>query len=369
MFTQAIIKPADLGKPAASDPQHATRNTEPNVLAEDSRSKKDISPSPSTDQNPATANPITGSIPIPPVMKPASGSVHSPPADISGSAQAATAKSLDPTTSPPQPIVGQLSSATTNSLISSAPPNGTGSALDKSRMKFVAEKNEVAGRAGQKMPSAPASDDVVSDLEVKHVSAVASDLSNREKDSFDPSVTLDWTSKPAVFSAEPGAMSAVQSADNSAVQAERVAHLVNQQVIMVRQSGDNNLAVSLKLDAHTELSLQLSQHNGQIQASLRCERGNVEGLGQHWSDLQTSLAKQNVQLLPLENNGSSRNSTFNPPSTAANDSSFQQSSQNPQRQSRDLPQELTRARPRCQNRFRPNNKTKIASPQGWEALA
>jgi hypothetical protein len=73
-------------------------------------------------------------------------------------------------------------------------------------------------------------------------------------------------------------------------------------------------------------------------------------------------------LLPLENNGSSRNSTFNPPSSGANDSSFQQSPQNPQRQTRDLSQDLT-ATVTAVKTVSATTKTKIASPQGWEALA
>ena len=82
--------------------------------------------------------------------------------------------------------------------------------------------------------------------------------------------------------------------------------LVTQEVAMIKQSGANSLAVSLKIDPQTELFLQLTNHDGQIQASLRCERGSMAGLDTHWGQLQESLSRQNVQLLPLEEKFSSR---------------------------------------------------------------
>jgi hypothetical protein len=232
-------------------------------------------------------------------------------------------------------------------------------------MKFVAEKNETAGRTVQKLPSASSTSGVVTTSAAKPVAAADSDASAK-KDGFESTLNFDWAGKPAVFSMEQGNVSTTTATDTAA-QVERVSRLVNQEVVMIRQSGANNLAVSLKVDAHTELFLQLTHHDGQIQASLRVERGSGAGLDQHWNDLQESLAKQNVQLLPLENKAVVRN-TFSPLPETAGNSSFQQPSQNSQRQAREVAQDFTTAAP-VKTISTKTTKTKTISRQGWESWA
>jgi hypothetical protein len=85
-----------------------------------------------------------------------------------------------------------------------------------------------------------------------------------------------------------------------AVRVEQVERMISREVVMVRQSGVQALAVTVKVDSHTSLFLQLTNHNGQIEASVRCEKGDISGLDRNWGQLQESLARQNVQLLPLE---------------------------------------------------------------------
>jgi hypothetical protein len=151
-------------------------------------------------------------------------------------------------------------------------------------------------------------------------------------------------------------MSSPQPLDQAAAQVERVAQMVNQEVLSLRQSGASTLAVSLKVDAHTELFLQVSNHNGQIAASIRCERGNLNGLDGHWGDLQESLARQNVQLLPLEVKAS------------ANTSSFDSANQNQPREARELPQATTA--PAAAKAVAANKpKTKTNTRRGWESWA
>ncbi|MGP8200994.1 MAG: hypothetical protein ACLQU4_15995 [Limisphaerales bacterium] len=162
---------------------------------------------------------------------------------------------------------------------------------------------------------------------------------------------------------------AAPSVDHAAIQAERVGHLLNQQVVMIRQSGANNIAVSLKLDPHTELSLQLTNHNGQIEASVRWERGSVAGLENHWKDLQESLARQNVQLLPLETRTPGRSAVSNYASDTTSGSHFHQSSQNPQRQSREARQDLSPDTTVQTVPVTEKATTRTVSRQGWESWA
>ena len=75
-----------------------------------------------------------------------------------------------------------------------------------------------------------------------------------------------------------------------------------------------SLAVSLKVDSKTSLFLQLTTQQGHIEASVRCEAGDAGALGEHWEQLQESLARQNVHLLPLEDAPASSNTPFEPAS-------------------------------------------------------
>jgi hypothetical protein len=186
---------------------------------------------------------------------------------------------------------------------------------------------------------------------------------------------MDWPNKSGGLTLDAGKGTGIApSIDHSAAQIEHVGRLVNQQVSMMRQSGANNLAVSLKVDPQTELSLQLTNHNGQMEASIRWERGATTGLDSHWKDLQESLARVNVQLLPLENKVSSRTPALDSEPQAASASSFNQTSQNPQRQSREARQDLPLAGAVVTVSATATNKTnktttRTVSRQGWESWA
>jgi len=256
-------------------------------------------------------------------------------------------------------------------LESAVPIDGIRAALNNQRMKFAAEKNEIAGRTVQKLPDAPAADDFSSDLIGKVNAKSDSDLSGHAKDSFDPGLLIQVSDNSSMTDVMKGKLGQkTQSAGPAAAQVERVAHMVNQEVLMVRQSGANSLAVSLKVDSHTELFLQLTNHDGQIQASVRCDRGNIEGLGNHWGELQESLARQNVQLMPLEDKTSSRSiPTLNPPSETTSSRAFDQSSQDRQQQLRDPRDEPSLPGVAGVAPSSRKAKTNNRSQQGWETWA
>jgi hypothetical protein len=237
-------------------------------------------------------------------------------------------------------------------------------------MKFGTEKNEIAGTAAQKVPTAPVKETFSAKLGVDLTATSGADRSASKQDLIDSALAANWTIKASDGNVEAVRQTtASASADPSASPAERLAHLLNQQVVMIRQSSANNLAVSLKLDPQTELSVQLTKHNGQVEASVRWERGSVAGMESHWKDLQESLARQNVVLLPLESKASPRP----PPSYSTADtlsgSHHHQSSQNPQRQNRGAPRN-----PPAETTVKTvpvTNKatTRTASRQGWESWA
>jgi len=296
--------------------------------------------------------------------------IDSRPAETSASTTEPATHPAEPAGSPQQPVGAQTAITPPVAFVSADPVDGTGGAWSSQRMKFGTEKNEIAEPAAQKVPTASLKDNLSSkpadDLKV----GSDSDHSEHKQDSIDSAPVMDWPTKASERNVDAGKGTGVaQSVDHSATQAERVGHLLNQQVVMIRQSGANHLAVTLKLDPQTELSLQLSNHNGQVEASVRWERGAVAGLENHWKDLQESLARQNVLLLPLENRASPRTPASNSASETGSSSLFNESSQNPQRHSRDERRDLPPAATVKTVPVTNKATTRTASRQGWESWA
>jgi hypothetical protein len=249
--------------------------------------------------------------------------------------------------------------------------DGTRAALNNQRMKSVVEKNEFAGRSVQKTPEAPVVENPPGDLIGKVAAKSDSDLSGHPTQASDSEVLSLVSANSTLTGPFEGKLGEeTQAGGKISTQVERVAHLVTQEVLMVRQSGANSLAVSLKVDSHTELFLQLTNHDGQIHASVRCERGNVESLGSHWGELQESLARQNVQLMPLENKVSSRSiAAANAAPETSSSRAFDQSSQNPRQQFRDPQDEPPLVGAASAALPSRKAKTNNRSRQGWETWA
>jgi hypothetical protein len=110
-------------------------------------------------------------------------------------------------------------------------------------------------------------------------------------------MVADPTARTATVSTGPLDLPAAPAPGSDSL--SQVEKMINREVILVRQSGADALAVTLKVDAHTSLFLELTNHGGQIEASVRCATGDASALAGHWGQLQESLARQNVQLQPL----------------------------------------------------------------------
>jgi hypothetical protein len=167
-------------------------------------------------------------------------------------------------------------------------------------MKSALQKNEIAGSAAQKLPpdrqsvTATAGADEAIPAPLLRIAADFSD----PKESAASWMIMDTTAKGE---AAPTLTTNVAGGGApSPGSIEQVERLITREVVMVRQSGAEALSVSLKVDARTSLFLQLTNHPGGIEASVCCEQGDARALGAHWGQLQESLARQNVHLLPLE---------------------------------------------------------------------
>jgi len=103
----------------------------------------------------------------------------------------------------------------------------------------------------------------------------------------------------------------------SAEAVERVSKLIGRETVLFRQHASDSMAVVLRPDANTELFLHLSRRDGQIEASVRCERGDFNQLNAMWSQLQEALAQQKVRLNPLQESSNDMGSFYRNPDGSA----------------------------------------------------
>lgn len=114
-------------------------------------------------------------------------------------------------------------------------------------------------------------------------------------------MAAEWqTGRPDGVVERSGSVSQDAKAIDGTGTVERIASLMVRESALVKKHGSDSMAVVLRPDAETELFVHLSQRNGQIEATVRCERGDVQHLGALWSQLQESLAQHKVRLAPLQ---------------------------------------------------------------------
>ena len=123
-------------------------------------------------------------------------------------------------------------------------------------MNFLAEKKEVAGRTVQKLQGAAQGGSVSTDTDTPMAvpGLDNSSLLGRKKDAvrrIDRFQPAGQTRSPPQAS-QTAPLEVAQAAAQPGAQAERVAQLISREVVSLRQTGADSLAVSLKLDAHTQ---------------------------------------------------------------------------------------------------------------------
>jgi len=201
--------------------------------------------------------------------------------------------------------------------------SGTPVANTSQRMSFISERNENAGRTEQKLPLTAIS--AVSSANTGDPSTddgAKSSLAFSWHDAPPETLTITDVSAQAVSLVAPVAQATVDApvhatSPAAAAPTERLERLISREVMTIRQSSAETLGVSLKLDPNTQIFLQLTTHNGSVQASVSCERGTFAPEDAQWAQLQQSLARQNVALMPM---------------TGSSNLNFQQSSEERPRQ-------------------------------------
>jgi hypothetical protein len=111
---------------------------------------------------------------------------------------------------------------------------------------------------------------------------------------------MDLSTKAAGLAAPVGGIHRGRSGarQSSAAPMERLEQMISREVMSVRQTGAQTLGVALKLDSNTQLFLQLTTTTaGAGLGALR--PGQFAPEDSQWAQLQQSLARQNVELLPM----------------------------------------------------------------------
>ena len=147
---------------------------------------------------------------------------------------------------------------------------------------------------------------------VDELDAVAANESEREERPHDFSArslgAMDWQmGRPVGFSDRPApaALTSAGGPSQTVATIDRLSQLVLRESALIRQHGSEAMSVVLRPDVETELYVHFSQQNGQLCATVRCERGDFQHLNQLWPQLQESMAHQKIALAPLQESSSS----------------------------------------------------------------
>lgn len=73
----------------------------------------------------------------------------------------------------------------------------------------------------------------------------------------------------------------------------------SREVELLRQFKADSMAVVIRPDDRTQISLRLTMHDGHVNIFARCEEGDFNRLAGHWVELQRHLDTQGVRLMPL----------------------------------------------------------------------
>jgi hypothetical protein len=325
VMLQALIDgPERAEHPAAATPGQEKPSTKEEAASDSTAATKEEKPSPKEAAPDPSVTSLLLALLAPPLLnlptlpKLASHKSSAPPvpagpsgpaspvatAETAGEARAA--KTDDAEKKPPLTAQALPAKEAETKLL---PASGTSVASPSARMSFPSERNEIAGRMEQKLP--PGAVSAVGSTDTGGPSpdgGAKSSLSFSFHEAPSEALAIIDLSAKAAGVAAPVADAAVDapSRASSSAPLEQLEQMISREVLSVRQAGAETLGVTLKLDSNTQLFLQLTTHNGLVQASVRLDRGSFAPEDAQWAQLQQSLARQNVELLPMTG-GSSLN--------------------------------------------------------------
>ena len=208
-----------------------------------------------------------------------------------------------PQTDLPSPLTvrGKLDLSQPPVVTVAAVNTGTGVASTVPEMKNSDKVDFFAGLTGQKLPEAGPARSVAAAL--SSLPEFPAHASGKFSSEFAAPFAGAGTGSSSVSSAEATtqmnvlALPSLTEARLNTV--ERAHDLVSLHALRLVETRADAMSVVLKPGAGTELSLELRQRNGVIEASAVLAQGDYQLLNQHWADLQARLELRGIKLGPL----------------------------------------------------------------------
>ena len=258
--------------------------------------------------------------------------------------------------------------------------DGTGIALKDGGMRNSSEQNNFAGRGMQNLQ--PEAKDSSAHPDYKGLASSAKPLTTVRLSSspaFNPSNDL-LVSNAYVSALNQAPVTAASQLPSNSIPVEHFSRVIQQEVVTIRQNGAKELGVSLKVDHQTQIFLKVTNHNGRISASIECEKGSLADLNRAMPDLQASLARQNISLVPANSSQPINNPTL---ATFSKDTGNSAANPDSQGQARSFfqGQEKRQSQGGLENIFgtndvssvssktKTNQPTTISRTDGWEKWA
>ncbi|MEY4916821.1 MAG: hypothetical protein RL616_734 [Verrucomicrobiota bacterium] len=197
----------------------------------------------------------------------------------------------------------EKSGATTDNAVlgkfsSVAPENtGTGVATDAGVMKKTVKANEVAGLDVQVLPvgKAGAEHGTVSQSHTAMALLRTVEIVNQD---FNPSLPMVGATNPVTT--EAASVVALPSLGDAHLRTmERTAEMMSLHSVRLAKSDAESMSVVIRPGAGTELSLELRQRDGTVEAHAVLSRGDFQMLNQYWPELQAKLEQRGIKLAPL----------------------------------------------------------------------
>ena len=171
------------------------------------------------------------------------------------------------------------------------------------RAKPKQDENASSNREKATLPlSAPA--DVAKSAEAKESISQSRKIESFVKSVEAKEVKVDFTT-PDIFEVSQKVRPAVlETADTTPIKPaniDGVISTIHENVRFLRGTGSTHVELIYKPDQDTQLYLQVSKVNGEIQVQVRCERGDAARLGASWGEVQGALAAHGIRVEPLQN--------------------------------------------------------------------
>ncbi len=215
-------------------------------------------------------------------------------------------------------VLGKFSSV-------AAENTGTGVATDAGVMKKTVKANEVAGLDVQVLPVGKAGADHGAGS-LPHTSLSLLRTVGTVDQDLNPTLQTVGALNPATTEAT-GVVALPSLGDAHLRTVERTAEMMSMHSVRLAKSDAESMSVVIRPGAGTELSLELRQRDGAVEAHAVLSRGDFQMLNQYWPELQAKLEQRGIKLAALggeENFTSADNGNFSRQQSPEREESAQQ---------------------------------------------